>query len=269
LQQPLAVFARRWGDTGWRALIDDVTPTADLELRGLIGAVAGIEDDAYYMQRKLGASGLLRFRSVNEYNSMWLTEEGDHGRAFRALAARLGGAPQTFELTAEHGTFSRDPRAALALASLWAARPARASVLAGYLVRGALVELVASAVYGGLVRRLRSVDQSIAAEIVRRILMQEGRHLRFFMESAKMVLGGRPRVALAVRRATESTWRPPGVDLFGFEGWAERFAPLLRDELFVHEVWRIDNRVSKLPGFEGSETVARFWVRSGLAARVR
>lgn len=211
IQDALEVFLRRWGDTSWRQLVDQVQPTDDVEIQRLIAAVAGIEHDADFMQTKLAHCGLLRWPGIRAYNAVWLTEEVDHGRAFDALAAAL--YPDVALRPADHTMAGRDWRALAAVPALRGARLYPMGALAGYLVRGAMVEHVAIGVYGALARSLRRSGESAGAEIVRRVLVQEGRHLRFFTHTARAVLGTSAALGRAVRISTELTWRPPGVDL--------------------------------------------------------
>lgn len=249
-------FVRRgWGDTRWRELIDEVQPIdGNQTLIELLGAVAAIEDDAFYMQHKIRATGLLRFPSIEAYNAVWLTEETDHGRAFDALNRRLSGGAMGGNKPG-HGTLGRDPRAIIALPAMRLVSSYRRGVLAGYLVRGALVEHVAIVIYGALKRELMEAGEPAGSEIVRRILIQEGRHLRFFSRSAKVVLGASPAMAKAVRRVTETTWRPPGVDLYGRADWAELFRPVLTDPGNLEAIRSVDDKMGEIPGFSGATIV--------------
>lgn len=259
LQAEIEVFLRRWGDTCWRDEIASVCAINDPELLRLVCGVAGIEDDAFYMQVKLRSAGVLRWQAIQQFNAVWLTEESDHGRAFEALALKLDPSGVGRSLQPAHGTLTRDRRAVIALPLMRIAGTQRRAMLGGYLVRGAIVEHVAIAVYGTLMRRLKEVDERSGAEIVRRILVQEGRHLRFFTRGAKAVLSGSPRMTALVRAATERTWRPPGVDLYGKQGWISVFLPVLRDEGAMRELFSVDAKLSALPGFEGTTIVRDYF----------
>jgi hypothetical protein len=257
LQAEVDVFLRRWGDIGWRGMVGGVEPVNNPELLRLVRGVAAIEDDAFYMQTKLARTGVLRWPSIRQFNAVWLTEESDHGRAFDVLYRQLGGAEHD-RARLEHDTMSRDRRAILALPVMRAASPFRRASLGGYVVRGAMVEHVAIAVYGALKRELLAMGATTAADIVRRILMQEGRHLRFFTRAAKVVLGSTPVAAKVVRRVTEATWRPPGVDLYGTDHWADMFLPVLTNPQTRDELAGVDAKLGAIPGFEGSAIVARY-----------
>jgi hypothetical protein len=259
LNGALDPFLARWGRTPWRDLIEQVEAIDSPQLIQLVDAVAGIEHDAAYMQLKLKASGLLRWEAIAYYNAVWMSEETDHGRAFDELKVRLGTDEKASN--AEHGTFSRDPRAAVALLGLVALRPFRATMLAGYAVRGILVERVASAVYRTLRVELLEAGANAAAEIVGEVLLQEGRHLKFFTRVAKTVLTEYPRVVRPVRWATEATWRPPGVDLYGLARWRQLLSPILLSSEFIDEVLTIDARLGELPGFDGTQVVRQYMSR--------
>lgn len=266
LQAEIPVFLRRWGDTGWRIEIDKVGRVDDPDLLRLIRGAAAIEHDAFYMQVKLGQLGVLRSPAIQQFNAVWLTEESDHGRTFDELLARLD-PDGACAVPVAHNTLARDPRAILALPLMRLARCHRRAALGGYVIRGAMVEHVAIGVYGTLMRRLNAAGEAAGAEVVRRILLQEGRHLRFFTRAAKLVLGGSPVTASLVRRATEATWRPPGVDLYGKEQWAKVFLPVLSDPQALNELAKVDEKLGALPGFEGSTIVHRYFQAAANSAR--
>jgi hypothetical protein len=125
-------------------------------------------------------------------------------------------------------------------------------------VRGAMVEQVAIGVYGSLVRQLKHAGSDNGAEIVRRVLAQEGRHLKFFTQAAKVVLDLKPRTAAIVRSTTELTWRPPGVDLYGRAVWSKVFSTVIKDPEFVAALPELDRRISEIPGFEGCSIIERY-----------
>jgi hypothetical protein len=259
LQTAAGTFMRHWGDTRWRDEIDNVQPTADLAVAGLLRAVASIEDDAYYMQVKLRQAGVLRSPAIRQFNAVWLAEEADHGRAFEALADRL--TAERSQLALEHGTAKRDRRAIAALPLMKIAAVDRVASIGGYLVRGAMVEHVAIVVYAALMRRLKEIGEPAGAEIVRRILIQEGRHLKFFASGANTILGGRPVTAAAVRYTTSSTWRPPGVDLMGRRRWVELFQPILGSHEVRQQLLAVDEHLDRLPGLRGAGIVSRYFNR--------
>lgn len=257
LAEELEVFLRRSGPTDWRERIGEVSPIHDAGLVGVLGAAAAIEFDAFYMRRKLRASGVLRSRAVDAYTAVWLVEETDHGRCFEALVERLSGGT-TQAQSPEHGTFSRDPRAIAAIPALWVGGVAWRATLAGYFVRGALVELTAITIYRALTRELKRAGELAGSQIVGSITSQEGRHLRFFTQGAHLVLSDSPGVEATVRWATERTWRPPGVDLYGRRQWSNLFGPVLSTPGVMSDLLAIDAKVSMLPGFAGSTIVKDF-----------
>lgn len=256
LQAEVDVFLRRWGSTQWRSELQGVRPIADGPVLRLVRAVAAIEDDAFYIQVKLRHAGILRSPAIQQFNAVWLAEETDHGRAFEALAQRLSdGEPS--ELV-RHNTFARDPRAAIAIPVMRLLSRHRTAALATYLVRGAMVEHVAIAGYGALLRQLRSEREDAGAEIVRQILVQEGRHLRFFSRGAKAVLEPSPSTARLVRRVVDASWRPPGVDLYGARRWKELFTPVLSEREAFDDLMAIDKKMDAIYGHDGSQTVQRY-----------
>lgn len=62
----------------------------DIPRANVLAALADIEEDSKYMQKKLRIAGALREVPIIDFNRQWLCEEQEHARALRALAGLRG-----------------------------------------------------------------------------------------------------------------------------------------------------------------------------------
>lgn len=253
LEEGLEVFLRNWGPIDWRGLIDDIVAHEDQELATMLQGLAGIEDDAFYMQTKIRHSGILRSPSVRQFNAVWLVEEADHSRALTALAAIFGSDHLPHRI--DHGTFGRDRRSIAAIPGLRLASLYPNGILGAYFLLGCFTEYVAVTIYNAVGDL---VDDRAGQEIFRQMARQEGRHMRFYRTGAEVILQQGRRTQLFVRTVAERFWRPPGVDLYGRDLWVRIFRPIIGDEQVRTRLLRMDDVFSTLPGLEGLNVVARF-----------
>jgi hypothetical protein len=243
LESNLEQFLAGWGPTDWRSKIDQVPRQDRPAIAQMLVGLTGIEDDSFYMQKKLASSGITRLHSVAHFNTVWFAEEADHGRALAALAPRFG-APQSATLI-DHGTFARDKRSIVALPALKVLSTYQRGLLAAYLVLGVLVEYTAITTYTALADM---VDEPITRDILLQMTRQEGRHMRFYKRGASAVIEGSPLARKFAAYAAVNFWRPPGVDLFGFPRWLEIFAPLVTDPTTRERFSRLDPLCQEILG---------------------
>lgn len=253
LAENLEVFLRRWGPISWRDRIDQVASADDPRLGRLLLGLSGIEDDAFYMQTKLRASGTVALDPVRQFNAVWLVEEADHGRALAAIAARYG--TDTHALRASHGLLHRDRRSIVTFPVMKVLSTYSRGMLAAYLVYGSLVEYVAITTYNGIAS---SVGDPIVKDILTQMAAQEGRHMRFYRRGAMEVMAGDRRCQRFVRYVIQHFWRPPGVDLYGTAQWIDIFEPILTDGVICSTLRRMDEVCSAFPGLQGTNVMGPF-----------
>ncbi|MFJ9781055.1 hypothetical protein ACIRSS_15810 [Amycolatopsis sp. NPDC101161] len=257
LHDNLQIFLEHWGPIDWRGRIEQVRQQDRPEMAVLLAGLSGIEDDSFYMQNKLKHSGSARLDPVRQFNSVWLVEEADHGRALAALARKYTGdasLPSSFD----HSTFHRDRRSIVAVPALRATSLYRRGALAAYFALGTTVEYIAVTTYKALARTL---DDEIARDILMQMSSQEGRHMRFYRKGAIAVMSGSVVCQRFVREVLEKYWRPPGVDLFGYDRWVRIFRPLLQDNAVQEGYLRLDEICGGLPGLSGIEIMKPFMAR--------
>jgi len=243
LEENLQSYLKSWGPINWRSIVDHPKPAPDETVGRLLGALASIEDDAFYMQVKIRYTGAAKLAAIRDFNAIWLAEESEHARALAALAARFGdgGMPRS----RPHGVWFRDRQSLLIKPFLWCRGFNRTGMLAGYLTLGALQEFVALTTYNAIARR---VDDAPTLDILQQIARQEARHMRFYRRGAEAVLMGSASAQRFVRFALRRYWRPPGIDLLGYETWFATFSPLLADPSLRRAYLRTDGICAALPG---------------------
>jgi hypothetical protein len=265
LTQNFQSFVRNWGPISWRPKLGEPRPVPDVSIARMLGMLAGIEDDAFYMQVKIRYTGAARFTAIREFNAIWLAEESEHARALSALATRFGdtGTPRAVR----HGVWHRDRQSLLTKPLLWCRGFYPRGLLAAYLTLGAIQEFVALTTYNAIAQR---VDDAPTRDILLQIARQEGRHMRFYRRGADAVLDGSPGAQRVVRFALRRFWRPPGIDLCGQATWFATFAPLLEDPLLRRAYLRVDSLCATLPGIGDLGIMRSFLARydsSALAGR--
>ena len=173
LQRNCDNFLRHWGPISWRDHVQSMPQRNDSSTALLLHGLAGIEDDSFYMQKKLRYGGAARLAPVRQFNAVWMVEEAEHGRALAGLASKYGwvGGDQL------HDTLHRDKRAALALPLLKLISPYERGMLGAYMCLGVLVEYIAITSYNGIAAMQTDLG---LRDVLGQMSRQEGRHLRFY-----------------------------------------------------------------------------------------
>lgn len=260
LNANLEHFLRDWGPVKWAAQAASIPSTEIPELAHLLHGLSGIEDDSFYMQKKLRHSGAARLQAVKHFNSVWLVEEAEHARALAALSVRFGGAGAVER--EQHSTFSRDPRSILAVPALSAARLYPRGILAAYMTLGVLVEFIAIQTYNAIPRLYPYEPMK---DVLSQMARQESRHLRFYRRGAVAILENDPKAQAFVRYVVNRYWRPPGVDLFGREEWLNIFGPVLNDPESLQDYARLDDLLQTIPGMTGLSPMAEFLASASIS----
>ncbi|MGD9996924.1 MAG: hypothetical protein AB7L17_04650 [Ilumatobacteraceae bacterium] len=95
------------------------------------------------------------------------------------------------------------------------------------------------------------------AELLRRIMKQEGRHIDFYASQAMRRLRSDRRAQRLTRFALRRMWKPVGSDVMPAAEVAHLIGFLFGDADGRAMAERIDRRIDRLPGLAGLHLVAR------------
>lgn len=218
----------------------------------LLAALADIEDDSRFMQKKLRDMGALREISLIDFNNQWLCEENEHATALRALARKRGVEADPIE----HGYGARDPRAIWAVLAYRIGSLNSEAITASYLAHGAVQEYIALSAY---VLLAESAPTQNERDILRGIARQEGRHMKFYRTGALSIMSnGRKSTRSFVRWVFEKYWIPPGIELLGRSNWLRLFSPLLITDEARERLAGADRILQLFPGLEDIHVMGDF-----------
>jgi hypothetical protein len=183
---------------------------------------------------------------VTTFLTLWNYEEFWHGEAIaRILAAHdeLAGTGRIAALRNKLPKSDKWKPVSFQLAS--ALTPHLTAV---HMTWGAVNEWTTQAAYA---RLAKLADHPVLAELLRRIMKQEGRHIDFYASQAKSRLGDSRAAQKVTRWALRRFWAPVGTGVV-----PDQEVDFLRTYLFGdHDgqamADRIDRRVDRLPGLEG------------------
>ena len=182
---------------------------------------------------------------ITSFLTMWNFEEMWHGEALGAVLAAHG----------EPGTVPRVSAMRQRLGwrltgspIMWMAFSAvTAHFLAVHMTFGVVNEWTTQA---GYARLAAECDHPVLAELLRRIMKQEGRHIDFYLTQAKARLE-----PLAAQRSTRAmlrrTWAPVGASVMPRAELAHLADTLFADQEGKAMLERIDRRIDALPGLDG------------------
>jgi rubrerythrin len=216
----------------------------------MLYALGLIESDSVVMRRKLAATRADRSNPIKQFNVLWLAEEAEHGRALEASAEKLG----VLASKPYSRPKLRDPRSFTTWPTLYLSGFLIPHLEAAYCTLGSMQEYIALTTY----RRIgEKVGDPALDELLKSIARQEARHMRFYREAAKILL--EPSAAKWVTTTLIShLWRPPGVDLLGWDRWLDIFRPLLQDEVYVRQLSTVDDLFGRLTGKDTARPMGRF-----------
>jgi hypothetical protein len=216
----------------------------------ILHAAALIEQDTAITARQARSLGIDSSADIGAFLSAWEREEAEHSRALHYLsenqaytmpASRLGSIPPRRRLLAKlpAGPLRWLPQTEFVYCAL-----------------GAAGEYVALVSYTE-VQKL--IDDAVAVALLREIIRQEGRHLAFFMDAARVravnlsTLSGH-----TARYAFKALWEPVGVPSLGIEAWRDVFAPLLKRESFRKRLTVMDRVIDTIPPLHGLGLMTNF-----------
>jgi hypothetical protein len=197
--------------------------------------------------RDLLVTSAHRDPEVTSFLTMWTFEEYWHGDAIGRVLAAHDEAAGPSRIASVRASLRWNDRVAPTLHSLgsWLAG---ASYGAVHMTWGAVNEWTTQAGYSRLAAR---AGHSTLAELLKRIMRQEGRHIDFYATQAEGRLGADRRAQRLTRFALRKLWKPVGSDVMPPAEVRFLVHHLFGDESGRGAADRIDRNVDRLPGLEG------------------
>jgi hypothetical protein len=184
--------------------------------------------------------------AITSFLTFWNFEEFWHGVAIASVLAAHGehGPDRVSAMRHRLGWKDRlGPLGHLAGSAI-----AGESFIAIHMTWGAINEWSTQAGYARLADR---AQHPLLAELLRRIMRQEGRHIDFYASEAQRRLEGDPRARRLTRLALKRFWKPVGATVM----------PAAEVRFLIRHLFdgaggramaqRIDRRVDRLPGLAG------------------
>jgi hypothetical protein len=198
---------------------------------------------------------------VTTFLTFWNYEEFWHGAALaRVLAAHEEPAGPARVAPMRRGLGWKNVAAPITSMALSAASP---NLTAVHLTWGAVNEWTTQA---GYARLAATSGHPVLAELLRRIMRQEGRHIDFYVTSARARLAASRSARVATRLALRRFWRPVGSGVMPASEVAFLVRSLFAGAEGAAMAERIDRRVAALPGLEGLTIVGDVRRRLGVAS---
>jgi hypothetical protein len=212
--------------------------------------------------RDLLVTSAHRDPEITTFLTFWSFEEYWHGEAIATVLRAHGedaGATRVRELRRTRRVAEASKPFAHGLASLVVGP----SMTAVHMTWGAVNEWTTQAAYARLAQRC---DHPVLAEMLRRIMRQEGRHIDFYAAQASTRLDGNRRAQWLTRQALKRFWAPVGSDVMP-EAEVRHLISFLfggKDGLAMTD--RIDRRIDNLPGLAGLGLVGQ--ARASMAGQL-
>ena len=188
---------------------------------------------------------------ITTFLTFWNYEEFWHGEAIGRVLAAHGevAGPARLE-PLRRGLGWRNVVAPLTSMAMSAASRHLSAV---HMTWGAVNEWTTQAAYARLAARS---DHPVLAELLKRIMRQEGRHIDFYVGQARSRLAASRAARRLTRLALRRFWRPVGSGVMPREEVDFLVRYLFDGEEGAAMAARIDRRVSALPGLDGLDLVS-------------
>jgi hypothetical protein len=212
--------------------------------------------------RDLLVTSAHRDPDITTFLTMWAYEEYWHGEAIaRVLRAHgeTAGRPRVHAF--RRGRRTRE--AVKPMAHLLSSVIAGPSMTAVHMTWGAVNEWTTQA---GYARLATTSGHPVLAELLHRIMKQEGRHIDFYASQAHDRLVDDRRAQRLTRSALQRFWTPVGSDVMPDDEVRHLIGHLFADADGRAALARIDRRIDRLPGLAGLGLVSgAALARSGVA----
>ncbi len=203
--------------------------------------------------RDLLVTSAHRDPEITTFLTFWSFEEFWHGEAIATVLRAHGepaGATRVGELRRARRVAEATKPFTHGLASLLVGP----SMTAVHMTWGAINEWTTQAGYARLAQRSA---HPVLAEMLRRIMRQEGRHIDFYAAQATARLAGNRRAQWLTRQALKRFWAPVGSDVMPEAEVHHLVAYLFSGNDGLAMAGRIDRRIDNLPGLGGLGLVER------------
>jgi hypothetical protein len=208
-----------------------------------------IEGHTICYLRDLLATRAHREPEVTAFLACWSYEEHWHGDAIAQVLAAHGetsGSKRLADLR------DRLPKSDAIRPLIFAVGSAITNLTAVQMAWGALNEWTTQAGYGRLAQKSKS---PVLAELLQRIMRQEGRHIDFYSTQASQRLASSKLAQRITRQALAHFWKPVGSGVMPDAEVGFLVSHLFGDEEGMTAARRIDRQMDRLPGLEGLHLV--------------
>jgi hypothetical protein len=203
--------------------------------------------------RDLLVTSAHRDPEITTFLTFWSFEEYWHGEAIATVLRAHGeeaGASRVKELRRTRRVAEAVKPFTHGLASMIVGT----SMTAVHMTWGAINEWTTQAAYARLAQRC---NHPVLAEMLRRIMRQEGRHIDFYAAQASQRLAGNRRAQWLTRLALSRFWAPVGSDVMPEREVRHLISFLFGGDDGAAMTARIDRRIDSLPGLAGLRLVGR------------
>lgn len=194
---------------------------------------------------------------LTSFLSIWAYEELWHGEAIAAVLAAHGessGGGRVHAMRTNLGAADRI-RPLVMLGGSWLAGD---NLVALQMAWGAINEMTTQAGYALLGAKAAN---PLLSTLLKRIMVQEGRHLDFYASQADMRLAQSAKARRLTRNALRWLWSPVGSKVMPSDETDFLTRYLFSDAQGIAATRRIDRRIDRLPGLDGLNLASRWFER--------
>ena len=201
--------------------------------------------------RDLLVTSAHRDPEITTFLTFWSYEEYWHGEAI-ATVLRAHGEPAGAARVRQLRRTRRAAEATKPFVHGLASMAVGPSMTAVHMTWGAVNEWTTQAGYARLAQRC---DHPVLAEMLRRIMKQEGRHIDFYAAQATKRLSNNRRAQWLTRQALTRFWAPVGSDVMPEPEVRHLISYLFGGDDGKAMAARIDRRIDSLPGLAGLDLI--------------
>jgi hypothetical protein len=227
------------------------THRLDADVLRCLGYMHDIELHTVCYLRDLLVTSAHRDPEITTFLTFWSFEEYWHGDAI-ATVLRAHGEPAGAARVRRLRRTRRAAEATKPFVHGLASMVVGSSMTAVHMTWGAVNEWTTQAGYARLAQRC---DHPVLAEMLRRIMRQEGRHIDFYAAQATKRLTDNRRAQWLTRRALERYWAPVGSDVMPDAEVRHLISYLFGGDDGKAMAARIDRRIDTLPGLAGLDLI--------------